>query len=237
MLNADTKTGQSVFRILMTDPWFSGLDASLQKEIVQRSSIRNLPKGTVITAQGGCVRSDMLVVLKGRVRYFKVFADGSEQLFFVGGPGFWFLPLSLLLNIPSMVTVATDEATRVMVLPKESFDALSETDPRFNKALVRFFAGRFAALLSYVASAQLVSPEARLRGQIADLLEVQQIPTPGTGHSELNVSQADLANMMHMSRQTLSPLLKQLERKGLIELRFKNIRVLNPAHIRQDSGS
>ena len=45
---------------------------------------------------------------------------------------------------------------------------------------------------------------------------------------EIELTQAELAQMIGVSRQTANEILKRLEAEGLIEVGFKRIRVLNP---------
>ncbi len=54
----------------------------------------------------------------------------------------------------------------------------------------------------------------------------------GTGTEELDISQADLAQMVGTSRQTVNALLQRIEAEGLIEVKFRKIRILDVERLR-----
>nr|WP_256503741.1 helix-turn-helix domain-containing protein [Cupriavidus sp. WGtm5] len=80
-----------------------------------------------------------------------------------------------------------------------------------------------------------MSPEARVCARLAELLRLQRPSEPQSGPVTVNMSQVDLAAMVGVSRQTLNELLKKLERRGLIEVAFRSIRVMNVERLR-DGG-
>jgi DNA-binding GntR family transcriptional regulator len=60
---------------------------------------------------------------------------------------------------------------------------------------------------------------------------------PQSGPVSLTVSQADLARMVGVSRQTLNVLLGKLAQAGLIEAGFRHIRVLDAARLAEANGA
>ncbi|MCO4890593.1 helix-turn-helix domain-containing protein [Cupriavidus sp. WGtm5] len=105
--------------------------------------------------------------------------------------------------------------------------------------LYRYFtllvAQRYAGVLRYTSDSKLMSPEARVCARLAELLRLQRPSEPQSGPVTVNMSQVDLAAMVGVSRQTLNELLKKLERRGLIEVAFRSIRVMNVERLR-DGG-
>ena len=82
-----------------------------------------------------------------------------------------------------------------------------------------------------------MAPEARVRARLAELLLLQRPLVPQGGPVTLKVSQVDLAAMIGVSRQTLNELLKQLEKRGLIEIAFRSIRVMDPERLRDEDDT
>lgn len=82
-----------------------------------------------------------------------------------------------------------------------------------------------------------MAPEARVRARLAELLLLQRPLVPQGGPVTLKVSQVNLAAMIGVSRQTLNKLLKQLEKRGLIEIAFRSIRVMDPERLRDEDNT
>lgn len=98
-------------------------------------------------------------------------------------------------------------------------------------------AQRYAGVLRYISDTKLMAPEARVRARLAELLLLQRPLVPQSGLVTLKVSQVDLAAMIGVSRQTLNELLKQLEKRGLIEIAFRSICVMDPARLRDEDDT
>lgn len=223
-----TESQRRNLQILAADEWFGGLPTELQELIVRRSVVRAYGKSEVIYLQDSSTRG-LCAVLEGRARLTRTLPTGEERLFHVGEPGFWFGEFSVLGAGRTLVSVIADTDVRVQVLPKAQFDRIAEDQPLFYKAIAMLMAERYGALTRYLAAAHGFAPQERLRARLEEILSLQKHTAPGTGPITLNVSQADLAVMIGVTRQTMNALLRELQRKGLLEISFRRIRVLDPA--------
>ncbi|GMG94099.1 cyclic nucleotide-binding protein [Cupriavidus sp. TKC] len=227
-------TDQELRRILVSNAWFASLPAALQDKIISRGTVRTFPRKAVVSAQGSTPKA-MSAVLEGHVRVTRVLVGGEENLYHVGDPGFWFGPLALVTNEKTTVAVIADTDVRIFTLSKAQFERIAKEDPSFYRYLALFIAERYAGLLRHVSDSRLISPEERVCAKLAALLRIQRPDQQHAGPVTVKVSQVDLAAMVGVSRQTLNELLKKLERRGLIEIAFRSIRVVNPALLR-DNG-
>ncbi len=220
-----------VRRVLAADAWFACLPEALQESIVSHGTVRTFSKRAVISAQGSTPNA-MCAVLEGRVRVTRLLADGEENLYHVGDPGFWFGPLALITNEKTTVAVVADTDVRIFVLQKAQFDRIVKEDPSCFRYFALLIAQRYAGVLRYISDSKLMSPEERVCARLAELLRLQRPSEPQDGPITVKVSQVDLAAMVGVSRQTLNELLKKLERRGLVEIAFRSIRVANPERLR-----
>ncbi len=218
-------------RTLATDAWFAALPDALQHKIVAYGTVRSFAKRAVISPQGSSPKA-MCAVLKGRVRVTRTHAEGEESLYHVGDPGFWFGPLSLITHEETTVSVVADTDVRVFVLSKAQFERIVEEDPGAYRYFALLIAQRYASVLRYISDTRLMSPEARVCAKLTELLRLQRTATPQSGPITISVSQVDLAAMVGVSRQTLNELLKKLEKRGLIEIAFRSIRIVDPERLR-----
>jgi CRP-like cAMP-binding protein len=226
-----------IFRLLKQGGWFGGLPAALQRLILQESTVRTYRKGQVIVREGEPTKG-MFAVLEGRIRGVRAVGDGGEVLLHVGEAGFWFGYYSLFHRRPSVGSIVADTQVRVLHLPPARFERIVADEPRYYREFADLALEHYAMLFKYVVDLPGLRPEDRLRVRLADIAAVRRRDRPSHGPVSVNVSQSDLASMLGVSRQTLSALLGQLQTRGLIEVGFRSIRVLDEARLRErDSGS
>jgi CRP-like cAMP-binding protein len=171
-------------------------------------------------------------VLEGRVRVVRTLPGGDEVLLHIGEPGFWFGDFAVITGRKTIASVIADADVRALMLSKTHFDRMVADEPHFYKGFMLLIADRFAVTIKYLSEAHLLAPEDRLRTRLVDALEYSQREHIRPGPVSLNLSQADLAGMIGVSRQTLNELLKRLQAQGLIEVGFRRIRVTDPKRLR-----
>lgn len=138
----------------------------------------------------------------------------------------------MLKTTETLVSAIADTDVRLLVLPKVQFDLIAEDQPLLYKAITLLISERYGALLRYLLAAHGSSPQERLRARLEEMMLLQERASATVGPVTLNISQADLAVMIGVSRQTLNELLRRLQREGLVETSFRRIRVLDPARLR-----
>jgi len=218
-------------RMLAAGEWFGGLPIQLQELIVQHSVSRTYGKGGVIYIQDSMPKG-LYASLEGRVRMVRTLPGGEERLLHVGEPPFWFGEVAVLRATKTLVSVIADTDVHLLVLPKVQFDLIAENHPLLYKAIALLMAERYGGLLRYLLAAHGFSPQERLRARLEEMILLQERPIPTAEPVTLNISQADLAAMIGVSRQTLNELLRKLQREGVVETSFRRIRVLDPTRLR-----
>jgi CRP-like cAMP-binding protein len=210
---------------LKRSPWFSSLPEPLKTQILQRSSTRSFRKGEFMIREGGAPRG-LFGLMQGRSRHIRSVSDGEEVLIHVGEPGVWFGEFPLLSGLPSIGSVIADTAVRTLFLPVAEFRRIVEDEPRYYREFNRLMWERFALLFRFMAEARGLAPEAWLRSRLIGVAEVQHGQRPLQGPATISISQAELANMIGLSRQTLNVLLARLQARGMVEVGYRTIRLL-----------
>lgn len=212
--------------VLKQGRWFGGLDSALQELIVSRSVVRSYARGEFIVREGEPGRS-MFAVLHGRTRHVRsIGGDGDEVLLHVGEPGLWVGEYAMLSGAPSIVSVIADTDVQMLLLSAQGFQRIVDAEPRYYRAFVELLCERFALVFRYMAEARSLSPEEWLRTRLNGVVELQGLEKDPTDPATITLSQSELANMVGLSRQTLSAVLASLKARGLIEVGYKKIRVL-----------
>jgi CRP-like cAMP-binding protein len=217
-------------RFLSAGEWFGGLSGPLQELILSRSIVRKYAKGQVISVEES-PPDFLFAVLEGTVYVVRDVGGGEESLIHVGEPGFWYGAVYLLTGSPTVATVLAHTPVRALILSKAQFDRILAEEPRHYAAFAKLALDRYRVLVTMLAELRELAPEARLRGRLFSLAKLRMQDRRHTGAVSLAVSQADLARMVGVSRQTLNALLGRLSKAGLIEIGFRRIRVRDAARL------
>lgn len=217
-------------RLLREGAWFKALPEPLQLELVRRSTVRSYRRGQWVTRVGS--RLDGLYgLLEGRLWVVRPVGEDGEDLIHVAEPGFWIGEYSLFSGDAAMVGTRATTATRVLVLPRREFEAMVEAEPRWYRPLVDLVVQRLPLLVRQLSDTRSLPPEERLRGRLADLVELRRAERFGVGPVVLRLSQEELARIVGVSRQTLNALLAELRDEGLVEIGFRSLRIPDPARL------
>lgn len=229
------RTRHDVGAFLRQGTWFGGLPPALQDAILRKSILRRFAKGQMFQVEDTPAEG-LTVVLEGRVLCLRHVADNDPALMHVGGPGFWFGEVSVLLGDASVVTVVAQTPVEVLVLPRAAFDAIVTEEPRYYPTFARLVFERYRVLMRFLAEARRLSPDDRLRIRLADLAELRRLDMTVDGTTVvLELSQSELARMVGLSRQKLNARLRALQQEGWVALGQRCIHVLDADGLRDSA--
>jgi CRP-like cAMP-binding protein len=230
----DDELRRAVSEFLRRGAWFRALAREVQDLILDRSAIRSFRKGEIVSREDDPPLG-LSALLEGRLWLVRYVETDTEHLVHVAEPGFWFGELAILTGRPAAITVLARTPARTLLLPYTAFEEIATRDPRFYRATVQLALCRYGLSLRHVAEAHRFTAEGRLRLVLADRAEMRRWDYPDESPLCLALSQEELARLAGLSRQTLNGLLQELRSKGLIELSFRCIRVLDLEGLRKKS--
>jgi CRP-like cAMP-binding protein len=158
----------------------------------------------------------------------RALGNGAETLIHVGESGFWFGEYAMLSGAPAIASVVAAANTSALLLPTSAFERLVADEPRHYPHFARLLTERFATVFRYASEARAAAAEEWLRTRLHGLAERGRLDAVVEGPVDITVSQAELATMVGVSRQTLCMLLGRLQARGMIEVGYRKIRVLTP---------
>jgi CRP-like cAMP-binding protein len=167
-------------------------------------------------------------VLEGDIAFGKVGGSGTEVVYHIGGPGFWFGVLGVLTGLPlGLGVMAVTDLTMLFVRRKDVQDII-ENEPRHVLRLVRLPLKRGLDLLDLVEHVVRPSPKSRVA---ARLLLLQRTDNQDADATSLRLSQSQLALMTGLSRQSVSRILGELAEAGVVTVGFRRINVTDAARL------
>jgi len=188
---------------------FSELGGQQLERLVNNAVVTDIRKGAVFYSEEKSAQGFHLL-LDGRVKLFKVSEDGKEQTIFVFGPGEPFCLCSVFSDGKLPANMQALEASRVMMVPPEHFEALTREDPTILLSMMKIMSRRLKEAMDMIDSLSLKQVPSRLA---AYFLSRHQ-----DGVVEMEISYRELSKIIGVTPEALSRGMKKLREEGLIDM-------------------
>jgi CRP-like cAMP-binding protein len=183
---------------------------------------RALPAGRVLFAQGQSPKA-FYMVAGGEIEARFAALDGRMSVLeHVRAPRLFGLA-AFVTGKPSRYEAAARVDSRVWVIGEPAYRLLMDDWPGFARALMREFAERFESNLRLLEAARHLSAPDRFAVALRQLASERAGPVDAEGWRELRATQAELAQLAHLSRQTVNQLLRAEQDQGRLRLRYGRI--------------
>lgn len=194
---------------------------------------RTFDRNEVVFHRGDPADSLHLIV-KGRFSVRIATPLGDSATLSVRGPGDAFGELALLgAESIRSATVSALEAGETHSIYRGDFERLRHEHPSVNDVLAGILADRLRRLSDQLVEAYYVPADRRVLRRVCELAELY-----GGGEDELTVplTQEELADLAGTSRATVNRVLRDAEKRGLVELRRGKTAVLNLEELSRRAG-
>jgi CRP-like cAMP-binding protein len=208
--------GTFAIEAMRRSPLFARADDETLAQCAAGLRIRRFRKGETIFHQGD--PGDSLYIMElGAVKVVLPSPEGEEAAIIATlGPGDFFGELALLDGAPHSATVVAIEPTEVLVLRRDVFEGLIDTDRGLRIALLAGLAGELRRLTGHVEELHFLDLPGRLASRLVRLAREQEPDTVGEVALAWPYTQSDLAAMIGGTRQTVNRLLADFAEQGLI---------------------
>lgn len=208
-------------------PLLEGVNQEAVRELTTQSTLLRAARGQTIVRRGEPVKS-VYAVVYGSVKTRLPQPHGDETVLALLGPGATFGKTAVLLGAPSALDVVSLADTMLVAIRASCVLALLERNTRFSHNLTRALAERNLKLVCELEAGLLHSGQ-RLAAYLQSIAEPGTAPNRAS--ARLPVSKTLLAARLGIKKETLSRLLRQFAREGLIEVRGREIAILDVARI------
>ena len=216
-----------IARQLAAIPLFAGLSREQIAALARIGIRRTCRKGEHLFAEGDA-GSGFYVVLSGRVKIFKVSAEGKEQILHFVGPGESFGEVSVFTGQGFPADAVTGAATTLCFFPRADFTALIRSDPTLALNMLAQLSRRLRQFAGLIEDLSLKEVPGRLAKHLLYLSGRE-----GDGQLELDISKGQLASLLGTIPETLSRILAKMNRQGLLHSRGSGIRILDREGLEQ----
>ena len=195
-------------------------DSALKDEIAKVANLKSLKEGAHLMDVGQYVKTIPLIV-DGKLKIFREDEEGNELFLYYLYPG-EACAISLVCTINdriSQVRAVAMEDTQVISIPIEYMDKFMMNYRSWYQFVVRTYGERLNEMLHTIDSIAFLKMDERL-------LEYLTKTAEATESNIINDTHQNIATELNTSREVISRLLKQMERKGLVKLSRNYIEVL-----------
>jgi CRP/FNR family transcriptional regulator len=203
---------------LKTFPAFRGIPDRSLRDFLASAGRQTVPAGTQIYREGDTC-SGIAFVLAGDIRVYKIGQTGREITLYEIGPGeTCILNASCILSgkhYPAYALSMTD--TDIMLVPADLFNRMIAESEQMRRFVFSIMNERFTTVMELVEEVAF----GRMDQRLLDYL----IEKSGNGH--LDTTHQKIANDLGTSREVVSRLLKDFERKQQIKLSRNSITLLH----------
>lgn len=207
---------------------FQGLPSEHLAELAKLAIAQPYDKGDILFHQGN-EGIGFFVVQSGRVKVYKLSADGKEQILHIFSARDHFAEVPALDGECFPASASAIEKSVVLFFPRQAFLQLLEQRPTLAINLLKSFARHLRHFSHLVDNLALREVPARLAHYLLSLSEQ-------SGHAEtveLDLPKGQLAARLGTIPETLSRVFAKLGRDGLIEIEGSQVTLLDPDRLNQ----
>jgi CRP/FNR family transcriptional regulator len=203
-------------------PLFEGISETQQQDLASIALLKTFERGETIFSDGEA-GNGFYVVLSGRIKIFKLSADGKEQILHIFGPGEPFGEVPVFEGRRFPANSEPLEKSSVMFFPRTAFIDLIKRNPSLVLNMLGVLSRRLRRFAAMIDDLSLKEVPGRLAAHLLDLNARQ----PESSQVALTVPKNQLAAMLGTIPETLSRILQKMTQQGFIKVDGKNISLLD----------
>ena len=207
---------------------FKGLPEEQLKKVKGIAVERYFNRGEVIFSEGH-EADGFYIVAQGRVKIYKVSVDGKEQILHIFGPcePFGEVPVFSGQQFPAYAQALAK--SRLLFFPKSAFVDLVTANPSLAMNILAVLSLRLRQFTVQIENLSLKEVPGRLAAYLIYLAEEEGKEDSVT----LSISKAQLAGILGTIPETLSRIFAKMNSQNLIEVKERNIKLLNPSGLKE----
>ncbi len=211
--------------ILRQVPLFSNLAPDHYEILAAITKEQRVKRGETIFSEGDPAER-IYVVASGRVKIFKLSAEGKEQILHVFGPGEPFAEVAVFIGDTYPAHAIALEPSHLLIIPRQEFAHLIEKDPTLALEMLASLAQRLKQFAAMIESLSLQEVPTRLAGHLRYLAEEQQSSTV-----RLDLPKGQLAALLGTTPETLSRIFNKMSATGAIKVNRSTVTILDHAYL------
>jgi CRP/FNR family cyclic AMP-dependent transcriptional regulator len=222
-------------KLLKNIPLFSELSPGELGDLLELSEKRRYPKGSIVLYKGdeGQV---IYLILKGKVNVDLIDENGKEIILSTLKSGNYFGEMSAFDQMPRSATIITVEDSEFLVISQKIITDQIKKSPKIALKLLSEMSRRLREADEQISNLALLD----VRGRVAQILLKLYRGTNVRKSEDYRIVPRpplkDIAAMSGTSRETVSRILSEFSKRGLISLTKENIIIYGELEVNDTIG-
>ncbi len=195
------------------------------RELAGISRNKSFPKGVRIFEQGDA-GDEFFIITRGRLRISVLSDEGQELTLAYLQPFDFFGELALLDDHPRSAGAEVVEDAELCSIHKDHFRKLLIEKPAIAVPILRCLARRTRAMISDLVSSTFMSVYQRVAAKLLTLARRLDAQTEDIAIIDQHLTHQELAGLVGTTRETVTKILNDMKRQGLIEFDRHQITIL-----------
>ena len=208
-------------KIIAATPLFEGLSGPQHEALAGIALPRHFNKGDQVFSDGDD-GTGFYTVVSGRIKIFKLSAEGKEQIFHFFQKGEVFGEVAVFTGKGYPASAEADEKSVALFFPRHAFIGLIKRDPTLALNMLAVMSRRLHQFADLVEDLSLREVPSRLAAHLLYLSDMQD-----ADELFLEITKGQLAALLGTIPETLSRILNKMTRQGLIKTDRASIRIMN----------
>ncbi len=208
---------RTVPRLMAETPLLEGVPAGSIRRLVDEGTIRRYRRSTYLFHQGD-PSPEVLFLVEGKIEIASLSSSGQRMLHTTLDTPQFFGELGVLGELPRTASALAMEECSVWSAPGESFVLFLTSETAAGRAILRALARQVVSHEAFVDDLLFLDLKGRVAKRLLQLVSpsLDLLPPDGAPVPSI-VTHADLASLSGGSRENVTRILSEMQRRGFIE--------------------
>jgi len=211
-----------IARRLATISLFQNLAPQYYDELARIVRVKEYAKNQFVFSEGDD-GIGFYVIVKGRVKIYKMSPEGKEQILHILGPGEPFAEVAVFSGAHYPANAETLDNSSLFFFPKLDFIKLISSNPSLAMNMLAALSIRLKQFSHMIEALSLKEVPGRLAAHLLYLSDQQE----EASELRLDIAKVQLAGLLGTIPETLSRIFKKMNDQGLIESSGAAITILD----------
>ena len=211
---------------------FSRLEPGDLAALLPIARARQFDSNEILFSAGDRARG-FYVLLEGKIKLYKVSADGKEYILRVVGNGQTFAEAAAFSGLTYPVFAESMSQCRLLYFDANDFRTLIQHSPQLALNMIATMAALLQSLNRKIEDLSLREVAARLSRHLLAQARVEHHEAADGVSFQLETTKSALAARLGTISETLSRTFKKLQQQGLVAMERDRVTLLNCRHLQQ----
>lgn len=221
---------QDSIKVIKNIPVFSQLSENILEEILKLQSTKKYKKGEIIFFEGDKGEA-FFFVKSGKVKIYKTSLDGRDITLNILGEGSIFAEVTLFNDVSYPATVETMENSEIGIILNKDIEKMILSNNELALQIIKVLSKRLYRSQKTIKDMAFSDTYNRTSRTLLDLCERHGKETKTGIEIDIGITRQDIANMVGTSRETVSRIISDLKKEGVVDTSAKKIIIIDKGEL------